>query len=332
MSEPARAPLSAALPLSRTAVDRDYLTRSRAGVLDELLADSATRLIVLSKGRALLADDPDIGAGSASAEKAPPRLDLIGAADFRAASQLSMYMGRILEGEHSGSALVAVVVDDEGRDAVSDDDARWGDLREIGARLDALDAGIFTEALALANWHESHGFSPRTGEPTVPGSAGWVRYPAGQVDEESGFHVFPRTDPAVIVGVVDHDDRLLLGANARWAGRFYSVLAGFVEPGESFEAAVIREIFEESGILVADPVYLGSQPWPFPASIMVGFIARVAPGTGVQPTPDGDEIIDLRWVTRDEMADGVRTFGIPGRTSIARAIIEHWYGGPLEDA
>ncbi len=321
MSESARRSLEEALPLSRTAVDRDYLTRSQPDVIDELLVDPSVRAVVLADGRALLEQ----------AEGCAPRLALMPVTALTAVPELTLYLGRILDGRHSGARLVAAIVDADARAALAADDARWGDLRVIGADLEALDAGIFTEALALANWHASHAFSPRTGEPMVPGSAGWVRYPAGQVDEASGYHVFPRTDPAVIVAVVDSDDRLLLGANARWAGKLYSVLAGFVEPGESFEAAVVREMFEESGLVVSDPEYFGSQPWPFPASIMVGFTARVAAGADSEPHPDGDEIMDLKWVTREEIADPGRAYGLPGRTSIARALIEHWFGGPIED-
>ncbi|GAB3662333.1 hypothetical protein GCM10027591_13770 [Zhihengliuella somnathii] len=141
---------------------------------------------------------------------------------------------------------------------------------------------------------------------------------------------FPRTDPAVIVSVIDAEDRLLLGANARWGGRRYSTLAGFVEAGESLEAAVIREVGEEAGIRVSSPLYVASQSWPFPASIMLAFTAR-ATDTAVRP--DGDEIIDLRWFTRGELAAAVRDRDItpPTAFSVARRLIENWYGGPLPE-
>ena len=131
------------------------------------------------------------------------------------------------------------------------------------------------------------------------------------------------------MGVTDDADRLLLGSNAMWESNRYSLLAGFVEPGESLEAAVQREIHEESGIHVAEPVYLGSQPWPFPASLMLGFTAKVAPGTGTDTTPDGTEILDLRWFSRDELVAALGEIRLPGRTSIARAIIEEWLGRPI---
>jgi NAD+ diphosphatase len=306
------------LPLSRSAVDRDHLTRVQPGALDALRADPATRVVLLSGSRALF-----------DRSSVEPRLALLPAADLPE-TQLVVYLGRVVEGRETGTPVLGAVVAPEIADAVEPDPEGWGDLRVLGADLDALDAGLFTELLAIANWHASHGFSPRTGEATVPATAGWVRYPAGQVDEASGHHVFPRTDPAVIVAVIDDEDRLLLGANRRWGGNRFSVLAGFVEPGESFEATVQREVFEEAGVRVVDPVYFGSQPWPFPASVMVGFFAKVAPDSPEEPVPDGDEISELRFVTREQMRDGVREFGIPGRASIARALIEHWYGGPLE--
>ena len=309
--------LTSQLALSRSSVDRDYLTRSRPGLLDELRADPRTRAVVLSRGAALLA------------EGSRPRLELLPLPALPAAN-LVVYLGRALEGETAGSPIVAAVLDDATADALQPDRGRWGDLRRLGADLDSLDAGLFTQALAITNWHASHGFSPRTGAPTLPAQGGWVRHPEGETEESGGHHVFPRTDPAIIVGVTDDRDRLLLGANALWGGDRYSILAGFVEPGESLEAAVVREIKEESGLTVIDPVYVGSQPWPFPASIMIGFRATVDPATSAEPVPDGVELIDLRWFSRDDLADGTRTIGIPSRTSIARAIIEQWYGGPLD--
>ena len=146
-----------------------------------------------------------------------------------------------------------------------------------------------------------------------------------------GSQVFPRTDPAVIVLITDHDDRILLGSNAMWENNRYSLLAGFVEPGESLEAAVLREMYEESGLRVTDPVYLGSQPWPFPASIMCGFTAKLADGQDASHlVPDGEEILDLRWFSRDELRGSLDSIILPGRSSIARAMVENWFGEPLE--
>lgn len=205
-------------------------------------------------------------------------------------------------------------------------EARWLNLRLVAPELGEAEAGAFTEALAVLNWHATHTHCPRCGAATLVESGGWVRRcPVEDVE------LFPRTDAAVIVGIVDHEDRLLLGSNALWENNRFSLLAGFVEPGESLEDAAIREIAEESGVVIDDPQYLGSQPWPFPASLMVGFLARVAEGHSGELRPDGEEILELRWFTRAQLGDPRREVLLPGSSSIARAIIETWYGGPVPE-
>jgi NAD+ diphosphatase len=187
------------------------------------------------------------------------------------------------------------------------------------------DTGLFTQALALANWHANHSFSPASGEPTHATSAGWVRTSA------SNQQMFPRTDVAVIVLVTDDDDRILLGNNAMWESNRFSLLAGYVDPGESLEAAVEREVLEESGLRIDRAQYISSQPWPFPASLMVGFVARVrsdAKATDIRP--DGEEILSLRWFSRAELRDSLDDIILPGLTSIARSLIEQWFGEPLD--
>nr|WP_284290137.1 NAD(+) diphosphatase [Angustibacter aerolatus] len=145
-----------------------------------------------------------------------------------------------------------------------------------------------------------------------------------------GSDHYPRTDPAVIMTVVDDDDRLLLGSSARWPAGRYSTLAGFVEPGESLEATVRREVREEVGVEIGDVAYLGSQPWPFPASIMLGFVAQALT---TEVHVDGEEIAAARWFTRDELAESVaaREVLLSPRLSISRALVEHWYGGRIDD-
>lgn len=320
---PAPRSFSSRLPLSRAALDRDHL--GRAGGIDALLDDSRTRAIVLHEGRALLAS--------------PTRLAILPPSIVPQAA-LAVYLGRTLEASDDlpvGTQIVVLAVDSpEGFEELDDvptgpaqwvGPAEWGDLRRIGARLDERDAGLFTQALGILNWHAVSRFSPRVGGETEPALAGWVRRDA------EGAEYYPRTDAAVIVGVLDQDDRLLLGSNAAWEASRFSLLAGFVEPGESLEAAVIREVFEESGVRVADPEYLGSQPWPFPASLMVGFLARVPIGESTEGRADGEEIRALRWFTRDELAAAVaaREVLLPGPTSIARAIVEHWFGAEIDD-
>ncbi|MDQ1513123.1 MAG: diphosphatase [Microbacteriaceae bacterium] len=310
------------LPLSRSAVDRDAPTRDRPGALEEAWADPGTRVVVLRGERALFAP---------AGER--PRLALLQPSELPE-PELVVYLGRLLEDSPEGPAgtpVLATALSAAAAESLQVPEERWADLRLDGAELDARDAGLFTQALGLANWHRTHGHSPRSGVATVPGRSGWVRYPEGHEHESSGEHVFPRTDPAIIVGVVDATDRLLLASNVAWPDDRFSVVAGFVEPGESFEAAVRREVFEETAVRVADVQYLGSQPWPFPASIMVGFLADADP-QGAEAVPDGEEIREARWFTRDELRDAASTgtVRLPGRTSIARAIIEHWYGGRLE--
>ncbi|MDQ1531175.1 MAG: diphosphatase [Microbacteriaceae bacterium] len=310
------------LPLSRSAVDRDASTRDLPGALESAWRDPATRVVVLRGDRALLAGaDPQ------------PRLALLVPSDLPE-PDLVLYLGRLLEDAPDGPAgtpVLATVLGEAAAAALADAEERWADLRLHGAALDARDAGLFTQALGLANWHRTHRHSPRSGVATVPGRGGWVRYPEGHELESSGEHVFPRTDPAIIVGVVDAHDRLLLASNAAWPEDRFSVVAGFVEPGESFESAVRREVFEETRVRVEAVEYLGSQPWPFPASIMVGFLAAADP-SAAEPVPDGEEIREARWFTRESLREAASAGAIhlPGRTSIARAIIEHWYGGRLE--
>jgi NAD+ diphosphatase len=308
-------PFRSRLPLSRSELDRDH--RARAGGVDALLTEPSARAIVLHEGRALL-----------SGEAA---LALLPAASVPHVS--AMYLGRAIADAPdlpAGSAVLALVVDDAQAAALSGPvpaEDSWGDLRRLGHRLGQRDAGLFTQALALANWHRSYAFSPRTGTATEVGSAGWTR-----LDPEGG-EVFPRTDAAIIVGVTDAEDRLLLGSNAMWEENRFSLLAGFVEPGESLESAVIREVHEESGLVVANPVYLGSQPWPFPASLMVGFRAHVPAGSPTSGTPDGEEILALRWFTREGLRDAAASGEVilPGPTSIARVIVEDWFGDEVAD-
>jgi len=300
----------ATLPLSRYEVDRDYLTRDRADAIASLLADPATRLLPLFQGSALLSGPTALALVPVTA--LPP-------------AELYVYLGRstsTTSPEPAGTPVVAAVLADAGHLA----EAEWGNLRQLGSVLSDRDAGLFTEALGIVNWHASHAFSPRTGVATTPGKAGWVR-----TDPTTGSEVFPRTDAAIIVGITDSRDRLLLGSNALWESNRFSLLAGFVEPGESLEAAVVREVFEESGLTVVDPVYLGSQPWPFPASLMLGFTARLDPAVENELMPDGHEILELRWFTRDELRAALGDILLPGPTSIARSIIERWFGGPIDD-
>jgi NAD+ diphosphatase len=223
---------------------------------------------------------------------------------------------RVLLGESEGAARFALLADEE------TDGARWTSLREVVQSLREPDAGFMVHAIALAEWHASHRFCPRCGGRLHPSSAGHVL-----TCEQCGRQQFPRSDPAVIMMVTD-GDRALLGRQESWPEGRYSTLAGFVDPGESLEEAVVREVAEETGVQVTDVTYFGNQPWPFPQSLMVGFFARA---TTTDITVDGEEISDARWFTRAELKEGAEagTLVLPGGISISRSLVEAWYGQPL---
>ncbi len=196
-------------------------------------------------------------------------------------------------------------------------------LRRLAMRVSPLDASFAVHAVALAGWHLRHPRCSVCGADTVISIAGEMR----TCPNCSATH-FPRTDPAVIMTVIDDEGRCLLGHNVARAEGWYSTLAGFVEPGESPERAVIREVEEEVGVQIDRVAYLGSQPWPFPSSLMLGFEAH-ASSTDI--SVDGDEITEARWFTREELARAVNAgeVGLPTTISIAGSLITRWYGEEL---
>ena len=203
----------------------------------------------------------------------------------------------------------------------------WMGLRDAGRGLSDMHASAFVGAIGLDNWRSKHRHCTVCGGELEMTQAGWVlRCSADGID-----HV-PRTDPAIIVLVRDSQDRALLGRHANWRGGWMSTLAGFVEPGESAEAAVRREVFEETGVVIGpqtDAVtYLGSQPWPFPASLMMGYHA-VASHTAINV--DEVEITEAVWFSRDDMRVACESgdLRLPPNTSISRMLIERWYGQAL---
>jgi NAD+ diphosphatase len=197
---------------------------------------------------------------------------------------------------------------------------QWLGLRDVGADLGDLDAGLLAQAIGILEWHERNRFSPLSGAATTIERAGWA-----QRDPETGIEIFPRTDPAVIMLVHDGGDRVVLGRQAVWPPGRFSILAGFVEPGESLEAAVAREVAEEVGLTVTDIRYVGSQPWPFPQSLMLGFVARVEGDDTLRP--DATEIEEARWFTRAELRSGAGPQALPPPVSIARNILDRWIAG-----
>lgn len=301
MPTPGGLPLN--LPLARSAVDRDYLSRDRPELFDELWADASTRVLAMFEGRVLISDN----------ELVLQPVDSVPSAQYR------VYLGR----DELGPIVLAVLGDNAAR-AIAAEDEAWHHLRRTGAGLNDRDAGLFTQSLALANWHESHQYCPSCGLPTAIESGGWSRRCFADNTEH-----FPRTDPAVIVAVIDENDRILLGSQGAWEDNRWSILAGFVEAGESLEAAVRREMFEEAGVHVDEVTYLGSQAWPFPRSLMVGFTAKASSSEFIA---DGVEIEKLRWFSREELAAEAKDLLLPNRVSIARAILEYWYGEELTSA
>ena len=298
------------IPLARHifagGVNRAAEHRRDAAWIAGRMGDPATRFAPVWEQRALFASGSARAAWLAPAAAAP-----LVAASFP-----------IFLGESGGVAYFAVPVDDDAAASAPVLEAgEWGDLRKQAVAMEPDEAALLAFARGMAYWHARHGFCGVCGAPTEVRDAGHVRACARP---ECGAHHFPRTDPAMIVRV-EHEGRCLLGRQATWEAGMWSVLAGFVEPGESLEDAVAREVMEEAGVPVADVRYHSSQPWPFPASLMVGFTARAtAPDIRVD-----DELEDVRWFTRDEVNRGVAegTLRLSSPLSISYRLIRDWLEG-----
>lgn len=287
--------------LARGTVDRASHHRTDPRWLAERWRDQRSRVLVVDDGAVASAGDP-------------PALVLVAPDATEHTSESSRWF---LGLDDDGTAVFATP-------GQLPDGHRRATLREFGALLSDRDAGLLTTAVALDVWHRTHQHCSQCGTPTEVAEGGMVRV----CPLDDSLH-HPRVDPAVIMSVIDDDDRLLLAHQARWPARRYSTLAGFVEPGESLEQAVAREVVEEAGITVSSVTYLGSQPWPFPRSLMLGFAARAS---STEITEDGVEIAAAQWFTRAALATAV-TGGdvvLPPRVSIARRLIERWYGGHLD--
>lgn len=285
-------------PLTGGYVDRDARTREADSTLDEAWAEPTTRLLRIRDGLLPLSEHNDSVAN----------LDLVRVSGARQPHH--WYLGRL-----DGAAMFAV---NESTTDGPEPAAGWIHPFEFGGSLSAPQAELMSIALALAAWNGSEPFSARSGEATTATLGGWARL------DENGVEHFPRTDPVIIV-LIEDGDRLLLGSNVLWESGRFSLLAGFVEAGESAEHAVAREVWEESSLRVGDIEYVTSQPWPFPRSLMFGFRAR--PIAGVDPddlVPDPSELSELRWFTRDELRNPPPGIRLPMPMSIARYLIELW--------
>ena len=286
-------------------IDRAAEERTHPALIDALRADPATRVLVVH------GDHVPVTGG--------PRVRFIAPDEAVAAGDVEYwaFLGR----DEGAGVLAAVVASDAPAPALPD--VRWGAVREIGGELDAREASIVVEALSLARWLLAAPFCSACGTRTEVVQSGWARHCPG-----CGREHFPRTDPAVIVAVTSADDpdRLLLGSNAAWPAGRYSCFAGFVEAGESLEAAVARELVEEAGVELVDVRYRGSQAWPYPRSLMLGF--RATARVDAAARADGEEIVEIRWFTRAEIGEafaGREDIGLPGSASIAYRLIRDWY-------
>jgi NAD+ diphosphatase len=289
------------LALARGTLDRATERRRDEDWLARVWASPRTRVLVVEQGKALVRVQDS------------PALVLLSPAEAPAGERY----------------LLGVDADDIAYFAVSGplpaiSGAEEGTLRRVGALLSDRDSGLLVHAVALHNWHSTHPRCPRCGSRTTVANAG-----AGRVCPDDGSEHFPRVDPAVIMLVYDDADRVLLARHPQWPERRVSILAGFVEPGESLEQALAREVGEEVGLEVEDLRYLGSQPWPLPQSLMLGYFCRAVDAEKLRA--DQEEIQEANWYTRDELRAAVIAGDVllPGKVSIARHLIEHWYGGEL---
>jgi NAD+ diphosphatase len=295
-------------------LERDGHLRADPAWISAALADPKSRVIPVWNSRSLVAE----GAGGGTLSATLLELDQI-PAEGRNAEAL------ILLGRLGDASVFAFEI--EGMDAPpAPPGARFEELRNVAAMLPADQAGLLGYARAMVTWRRSHRYCGRCGAKTLAAKGGHVLVCTNPVCRHEQF---PRTDPAIIVLITD-GARALLGRQAAWPAGRYSTIAGFVEPGESLEDAVAREVCEETGIVVDGIEYHSSQPWPFPSSLMLGFTARAA-STDIHL--QDQELEDARWFSRESIASGVPL--LPPPLSISYRLIEHWFDAgasqPLRD-
>lgn len=283
-------------------LDRAAHLRKDAGFLASALHDPGTLIIPVWQSRSLVRRT-DQGWSAGFVEAADSLRRVATDADL------------VMLGRFRGRVCFAVEVPGADPPAVPAETA-FEDLRVAGGQLPADDAGLLAYARAMILWRQRHRHCGSCGAATRSESAGHVMKCA---NPDCGAEQFPRLDPAIIVLVTD-GERALLGRQATWPAGRYSTIAGFVEPGESLEDAVAREVLEETGVTVAESAYHSSQPWPFPSSLMVGFTALAAPGEVARAD---DELEDVRWFSRSDIAAGLA--GLPPPQSVSFRLIEDWY-------
>lgn len=292
-------------PLAQGTLDRDAPTRLDETLLAEAWHDPRARLLRVRGAEIPIAAETRLALVETTGDWTPVAAD--GA------------VGHVFLGRIDGAPVFAcAAAPGEAPESMPNADFQWRPTFEIAVRLDESERELVAAASALLRWHESAEFSGADGSRTRPIQGGWARL------DDHGRELFPRTDPAVIV-LIEHDGRVLLGSNALWETGRFSLLAGFVEAGESLEQAARREVFEESGVRLGDVNYVASQPWPFPRSLMLGFHAFLASGQDPEALDaDPDEISELRWFSRDELLTPPPGILLPGPLSIARWMLDRW--------
>jgi NAD+ diphosphatase len=309
-------------------LDRAAGRRHDAGWLAERLRDPSSAILLLWRDQPLFAPAAPETSQGARPLLLDPRaviLALGGEHEHDPDAALSAE-ATVFLGQAAGRAYFALEV--PASDDVAARFAPWGEFRDLRPLLPLMgrwEAALAAYARAMLYWHRHHRFCCKCGSPTLSGQGGFLRR---CTNADCGEEHFPRTDPAVIVRVT-RDARILLGQQARWAPHMYSVIAGFVEPGESLETAVAREVLEETGIELAEVHYHSSQPWPFPASLMLGFTATAA--TDAIRLGDG-ELEDARWFTRAEIRDGLAEgkLRLPMPVAVSFRLIREWYDAANE--
>lgn len=300
------------LNLARGTIDRDELTRNNPSALAKARNSPDARFILVA-GQSV-AIDPE----------APGRILILTREQAaERGSRSAVYLGKD-SGRHYFACDATGLVTEQ--DVQATDHPTMRPIRYWAHEWEDLDTTLAVSGVAVVQWRQKAKFCPDCGQPLEVSGSGW------EMVCPNNHLQFPRTDPAVIMAIHDPQDRLLLGRNSAWGPGKYSVLAGFVEAGETLEAAVRREVFEEAHLKVGELRYFGSQPWPFPRSLMLAFDGWTDAEAG-DIAVDGKEMADARFFTRNELSDALRTqeIQLPSPTSVAASLIQSWLGESFTD-